>query len=95
LRIAESIRQGETFSGPLRHSKLMPATAVKMISVGEESGELDRMLLKVADKFDQKVDIQVSALMSLLEPFVIVFLGIIVLFIVLAVMFAILPEIQP
>jgi type IV pilus assembly protein PilC len=91
MRIAESIRQGDTFAGPLRQSKLVPASAVKMISVGEESGELDRMLLKIADKFDERVDIQVAALVSLLEPLVIILLGIIVLFIVLAVMLAILP----
>ncbi|MFH1372161.1 MAG: type II secretion system F family protein [Planctomycetota bacterium] len=95
LRVAESIRQGETFSGPVRQSKLVPASAVKMISVGEESGELDRMLLKVADKFDERVDIQVAALVSLMEPLVIILLGIIVLFIVLAVMLAIIPQMQP
>jgi type IV pilus assembly protein PilC len=95
VRVAESIRQGDTFAGPLRQSKLVPASAVKMISVGEESGELDRMLLKIADKFDERVDVQVSALVSLLEPIVIILLGIIVLFIVLAVMLAIIPGIQP
>lgn len=95
MRIAESIRQGDTFAAPVRQSKLVPASAVKMISVGEESGELDRMLLKIADKFDERVDIQVAALVSLLEPLVIVLLGIIVLFIVLSVFLAILPGIQP
>ncbi len=95
LRVAESIRQGDTFSGPVRQSKLVPASAVKMISVGEQSGELDRMLLKIADKFDERVDIQVAALVSLMEPLVIILLGIIVLFIVLAVFLAILPAIQP
>ena len=95
LRVAESIRQGDTFAGPIRKSKLVPAAAVKMISVGEQSGELDRMLLKIADKFDERVDVQVAALVSLMEPLVIILLGIIVLFIVLAVFLAILPGIQP
>ncbi len=58
--------------------------AVNMISVGEETGALDQMLLKVADVYDEEVDVTVTGLMSLLEPFLIIGLGLVVGFIVVA-----------
>jgi type IV pilus assembly protein PilC len=90
MKVADSIRQGDSFSNPLRHSKLMPGSVVKMISVGEESGDLDKMLIKVAEKYDYRVDSKVNSLVSLLEPVVIILLGIVVLFIVLAILLPIL-----
>jgi type IV pilus assembly protein PilC len=90
MRVADSIRQGDSFSNPLRQSKLMPSSVVKMLSVGEESGDLDKMLLKVAEKYDYRVDSKVNSLVSLLEPVVIILLGIVVLFIVLAILLPIL-----
>jgi type IV pilus assembly protein PilC len=57
---------------------------VNMVDVGEETGELDKMLLKVADTFEDDVDNMVAALMSLLEPVIIIFLGLAVGFIVIS-----------
>jgi type IV pilus assembly protein PilC len=62
-----------------------------MVAVGEETGDLDKMLLKVADNFDEQVDVLVASLMSMLEPIMIIVLGGIVMLIVLAVF---LPMIQ-
>lgn len=71
----EDIKQGGTISGPLERSKIFPAMVVSMISVGEETGELDSMLTKVADFYDMEVEAAVDALTSLLEPIMMVFLG--------------------
>ncbi len=89
--VHNSIRQGDTFAGPLRQSKTVDLIVSNMVAVGEETGDLDKMLLKVADNYDEQVDVLVSSLMSLLEPIMILFLGAIVMFIVMAVF---LPMIQ-
>ena len=89
--VHNSIRQGDTFAGPLRQSKTVDLIVSNMVAVGEETGDLDKMLLKVADNYDEQVDVLVASLMSLLEPFMIIMLGAIVLVIVLAVF---LPMIQ-
>ncbi len=73
--VHDSIREGESFAGPLRESKTCDAIVVNMIDVGEETGELDGMLLKIADNYDEEVDEQVEALVSLLEPLMVVVLG--------------------
>jgi type IV pilus assembly protein PilC len=83
--VHNSIRQGDTFAGPLRQSKTVDLIVSNMVSVGEETGDLDKMLLKVADNYDEQVDVLVASLMSLLEPVMILVLGGIVLVIVLAV----------
>jgi type IV pilus assembly protein PilC len=83
-KVHAAIRQGDTFTNPLRQSKTVDSLVVNMVNVGEETGDLDKMLMKVADKFDEKADVQVSAMMSLLEPVMIVLLGLIVGTIVLA-----------
>jgi type IV pilus assembly protein PilC len=82
--VHDSIREGETFSGPLRESKVCDAIVVNMIDVGEETGDLDAMLMKIADNYDEEVDVAVQGLLSLLEPMLVVFLGFIVGTIVLA-----------
>jgi type IV pilus assembly protein PilC len=84
--IHDSIRQGDTFAAPLRRSKLVRPSVRHMIAVGEESGDLDKMLIRIADKYDEKTDVMVASLMSLLEPLTIILLGVMVLLIVLAVM---------
>jgi type IV pilus assembly protein PilC len=89
--VHNSIRQGDTFAGPLRHSKTVDLIVSNMVAVGEETGDLDKMLLKVADNYDEQVDVMVSSLMHLLEPVIIVVLGSIVLTIVLSIF---LPMIQ-
>jgi len=83
-RVYDSIREGEGFAGPLRESKTCDAIVVNMIDVGEETGELDAMLLKIADNYDEEVDVAVASLVSLLEPLMVVVLGGIVGTIVIA-----------
>lgn len=75
MNVHDSIREGESFAGPLRESKTCDAIVVNMIDVGEETGELDAMLLKVADNYDEEVDVAVASLVSLLEPLMVVVLG--------------------
>lgn len=79
-----SIREGENIADPLRRSGVFDHLAVNMVAVGEETGELDKMLLKVADNYDNDVDAMVGAMMSLLEPFLIIGMGGAVAFIVIA-----------
>lgn len=84
IEVHDSVREGETVAKPLLKAGIFPAMAVNMISVGEETGSLDQMLLKVGDVYDEEVDVTVSGLMSLLEPFLIIGMGVIVGFIVVA-----------
>ncbi len=83
-KVHDSVRQGESFAEPLRQAKVTDAIVVNMIDVGEETGDLDKMLLKIADNFDEEVDVAVGSLVSLLEPIMIVVLGGIVGFIVVS-----------
>jgi type IV pilus assembly protein PilC len=83
-RVYESIREGETIAGPMRECKLVDDMVVNMIDVGEETGDLDTMLNKVADVYEEEVDVLVESLISLLEPIMIVILGFIVGTIVIA-----------
>jgi type IV pilus assembly protein PilC len=89
--VNNSIRQGDTFAGPLRQSKTVDLIVCSMVSVGEETGDLDKMLMKVADNYDEQVDVLVNSLMSLLEPIMILVLGGVVMVIVMAIF---LPMIQ-
>jgi len=83
--VHDSIRQGDTFASPLRQSKTVDLIVSNMVSVGEETGDLDKMLMKVADNYDEQVDVLVASLMSMLEPVIIIVLGTIVLLIVLSI----------
>jgi type IV pilus assembly protein PilC len=73
-----SIAGGETISGPLKESAVFPPMVVQMINVGEQTGGLDEMLTKIADFYDEEVDAAVEALLSALEPIMIVVLGVVV-----------------
>jgi type IV pilus assembly protein PilC len=73
-----SIAGGETIAAPLEKSKVFPPMVISMIAVGEQTGGLDEMLSKIADFYDEEVDVAVSALLSLMEPAMIVILGVIV-----------------
>jgi len=84
-RVHHSIRQGDTFANPLKQSKTVDAIVINMVDVGEETGDLDKMLHKVADTYDEEVDVLVAGLMHLLEPIMILLLGGIIGTIVLAV----------
>jgi type IV pilus assembly protein PilC len=83
-RVYESIREGDTIAQPLKESRLVDDMVVNMIDVGEETGDLDSMLYKIADVYDEEVDVLVKGLISLLEPLMIVVLGLIIGTIVLA-----------
>jgi type IV pilus assembly protein PilC len=83
-RVHDCVKEGESIVQPLEASKAFPAMVVSMIDVGEETGKLPEMLLKVADVYDDEVDNAVAALTSMLEPLMIVFLAVIVGTIVLA-----------
>lgn len=73
-----SIAGGDTIAGPLEKSAVFPPMVISMIAVGEQTGGLDEMLTKIADFYDDEVDIAVSGLLSMLEPLMILFLGVIV-----------------
>ena len=73
--VHDSVRQGDSFAEPLRKAKVCDPLVVNMIDVGEETGDLDKMLLKIADNYDEEVDVAVAGLVSLLEPIMVVVLG--------------------
>jgi type IV pilus assembly protein PilC len=83
-RVIESIREGDTIADPLKQSRLVDDMVVNMVEVGEETGDLDSMLFKVADFYDEEVDTAVKAMISALEPAMIVILGFIIGFIVIS-----------
>jgi type IV pilus assembly protein PilC len=74
----QSIAGGETIAAPLERSKVFPPMVISMIAVGEQTGGLDEMLSKIADFYDEEVDVAVTALLSLMEPVMIVILGVVV-----------------
>jgi type IV pilus assembly protein PilC len=78
LNARASIREGETIAEPLNRSSIFPPMVIQMISVGESTGALDSMLSKIADFYEEEVDIAVANLTSLLEPFLMIFLGIVI-----------------
>jgi type IV pilus assembly protein PilC len=84
VKVHESVKEGETITAPLEASGVFPPMVVSMVDVGEQTGAMPEMLLKIADNFDEEVDNAVSAMTSLLEPIMIVFLAVIVGSIVIA-----------
>ncbi|HEX9893281.1 MAG TPA: type II secretion system F family protein [Gemmatimonadales bacterium] len=78
MQSRQSIAGGETIAGPLEQSKVFPPMVISMVAVGEQTGGLDEMLSKIADFYDEEVDVAVSALLSLMEPIMITVLGVIV-----------------
>lgn len=83
-KVHDSIREGDTIAAPLDETKVFPAMVVNMIDVGEETGALDSMLMKVADIYDAEVEMAVEAMLTLLEPIIIIVLGGIIGFIVIS-----------
>jgi len=79
-----SIKEGENIADPLAHSKVFPVMVTRMIAVGEKTGELEKMLSKIADFYENEVDAAVTALTSLIEPLVIAVLGVVIGGIVIA-----------
>jgi len=88
--VKNSVREGESIAVPLTKSPVFPPMVTRMISVGEKSGQLEKMLTKIAEFYDEQVDAIVSSLTSIIEPLIIGFLGIVVGFIVIALFLPIL-----
>jgi|YelNatPaOPRAMG01_1025707.scaffolds.fasta_scaffold10019_5 type IV pilus assembly protein PilC len=82
--VHESVKEGETITAPLEASGIFPPMVISMVDVGEQTGALPEMLMKIADTYDDEVDNAVSAMTSLLEPIMIIFLAGIVGSIVIA-----------
>ncbi|HUD46663.1 MAG TPA: type II secretion system F family protein [Candidatus Baltobacteraceae bacterium] len=82
--VHESVKEGETITAPLEASGVFPPMVISMVDVGEQTGALPEMLMKIADNYDEEVDNAVAAMTSLLEPIMIVFLAIVVGSIVIA-----------
>lgn len=89
-----SVKRGESIAGPLEKSEIFPSMVIRMIAIGEETGELEEMLTKVADFYDTQVDSAVSGLTSLIEPLIVAFLGIVIGGIVIAMFLPILTLTQ-
>jgi len=94
IKVHDAIREGETFASPLRIANICDGLVVNMIDVGEETGELDTMLLKIADNYEEEMDVVVESLVSLLEPIMVVVLGGTVGFIVVALFMPLVELIQ-
>lgn len=87
--IREDVKRGKGIAGPLKNSGVFPPLSVHMMVVGEETGSLDEMLIKVADRYDTETRTAVRRMISLLEPGMILFMGLVVGFIVVAILLAI------
>jgi type II secretion system protein F len=85
-KIPEHVTQGEGVAGPLKKSHVFPPVVVNMIAIGEETGRLDEVLLKVAHSYEMEVERAVKTLTSLIEPLIILGMGIVVGFIVIAML---------
>lgn len=96
--VHDAVKEGESMVAPLESSKVFPPMVISMVEVGEETGQLPEMLLKIADVYDDEVDNSVTALTSLLEPIMICVLAVIVAVIVLALfqpLITIITQFQP
>ena len=84
IKVKEEISSGKTVAAPLAQAKIFPSMMIQMINVGENTGTLDQMLMKIAEFYEAEVEVVVGNLSKLIEPFVLVFLGGIVAFILVA-----------
>jgi type IV pilus assembly protein PilC len=76
--LRQRIEEGGTMADPMRQSGFFPPMVTQMVSVGESTGELDTMLVKVADYYEEEVDLVVANLLTILEPLLMAFLGVVV-----------------
>jgi general secretion pathway protein F len=86
----DSIREGESFANPLKRSGEFPPLVYHMIAIGERSGQLEDMLVSVADSYETQVNVRIGALTSLLEPLLIVGMGAVIAFVALSILMPIL-----
>ena len=84
--VRENVREGTSLATPLKDSGVFPPLVTRMISVGEQTGEMEDMLVKISDIYDQQVETYVSTLTSLLEPVMILVIGVVIGFIVFAIL---------
>jgi type IV pilus assembly protein PilC len=78
LKARTSIGGGETITAPLAEAGVFPPMVIQMVNVGEQTGELDKMLEKIADYYEEEVDAAVESLTSIIEPIIIVYLGVVI-----------------
>ena len=83
-KVRDSIREGEPIAKPLRQARVVDSMVTNMIDVGEETGELDKMLERIASNYDEDIEVLVSSMVSMLEPIMVITLGSIVGYIVIA-----------
>lgn len=88
-KIYDRVKEGERLSKPLKETGVFPSMAIQMITVGEETGKLDEMLLRVADNYEKIVRDMVKRIISLLEPAMILCMGLVVGFVVISMLMAI------
>jgi general secretion pathway protein F len=86
----DAIREGESIAAPLKRSGQFPPLVYHMVSIGERSGQLEDMLLSVADSYENQVNMRIGALTSLLEPILIVTMGAAIAFVALSILLPIL-----
>ena len=94
IELMAAVKRGENIAGPLERGGVFPQMVIRMIAIGEETGELEGMLTKIADFYDTQVDTAVAGLTSLIEPLIIAFLGIVIGGIVIALFLPILTLTQ-
>ena len=82
--VHDAVKEGETMAGPLESTKVFPAMVISMIEVGEETGKLPEMMEKIANTYDEEVDLAVEALTAMIEPLMIMFLAVVIGTIVIA-----------
>ena len=87
--LKQALKRGKGLSGPLQEAKVFPPMAVHMITVGETSGALDEMLIKVSKTYDKEVEQSIKQLISLIEPMMILIMAVIIGFIVVSMLLAI------
>ncbi|MCR4337383.1 MAG: type II secretion system F family protein, partial [Candidatus Omnitrophica bacterium] len=92
--VKNNVREGESIAAPLSKSGVFPPMVTRMIDIGEQSGQLEKMLTKIAEFYDEQVDAAVAGLTSIIEPVIIGFLGIVIGFIVIALFLPILSMSQ-
>jgi len=88
-RLSDGVKRGGTIAAGMQEQTLFPSLAIHMVRVGEETGRMEEMLLKVADTFETDVRIEMKRTLGLLEPTIILLMGVLVAFIVVAMLMAI------
>jgi type IV pilus assembly protein PilC len=78
MEVRAAVREGQTLTDPMKATKLFPSMVIQMVSVGEETGALDDMLLRMSNFYDEEVDNAVDSMMAMIEPLIMAFLGVVV-----------------